>query len=468
MDGHDGGEITSPRLIFPSPLVNYRPIGYTEQMKYFREFNTPETIISVCSYPDPEHGIKELNAVAWHSEKTLKPLAHDKQKIVVIAEFTGDKTSYKDGKNMLIMRVWHKFKLGSLVEILTTILKFNNVKSVLFQFEFNVFGGIWPVLFLPCMLIVLKLSGKLIYFELHQVIFDIKKLANHVNVKNPLFQLVFNLGLRWFYFMVGLLSSQVIVLENDLRKRLKTVMDEDKIVFVPIAIQKQRTTSQVVAKQSLDIDPDDFCILVFGFINWYKGSDWIVDAIVNSKQRNIRLLMAGGENPTLKDKEYYQKFYNSVLEHAHKSKKVIMTGYVPDNQIKKYFSAADVVVLPYRVFMSASGPFSFALSFRKPVLLSTKLYNYSESEDFAQAMNSAHLRKKDMFFPFNQRTFNTLIAHLRQNEQEQSKLESFSEDLSAQRSTHSVVKKLEHILVPSEPVHGEVGVFAPFPAFAQK
>lgn len=427
-------------------------------MKYFKEFNKPDSIISVCSYPDPKHGIKELNAVAWHSERTLKPLAHDTRKIIVIAEQIQDHTLYKDGPNMLVLRDWKKGNIISLLNIVRTILKFNKVKSVLFQFEFNIFGGIAPVLALPFMLPILKLAGKRINFEIHQVILDIGQLANHVNIQNILFQWVFNLGLRWFYFSIGLFADEIIVLEEDLKKRLHNIIDDDKIVFVPIAIQKQRSGNHEAAKKKLGLEEKDFCILVFGFINWYKGSDWIVKAIQKSHTTHVRLIMAGGENPTLKDKPYYQKFYKEIEEAAKHSKKILLTGFVSDSSIKDYFSAADVVILPYRVFMSASGPFSFALSYKKPILLSNKLYDYSKSDDFAESMQFSDLEKRELFFPMNYRSFNTLIAQLKHDEAYDVKLSRFSKTLGDKRSTEQMVKRLEQILIPAEVVRGKVSL----------
>jgi glycosyltransferase involved in cell wall biosynthesis len=258
--------------------------------------------------------------------------------------------------------------------------------------------------------------------------------------------------------MVGLLSDEIIVLEEDLRKRLKHIVNDAKIVFVPIAIEQQKTITKRKARRLLDLKEEDFIVLVFGFVNWYKGSDWIVNAVRSSHQRHVRLLMAGGENPTLKDKDYYKKFFGKISEAARNSQKILLTGFVPDNKIAAYFSAADVVVLPYRVFMSASGPFSFALSFRKPILLSNKLYDYTKSEDFSDSMELSQLERKEMFFPFNKYVFNDLIRHMRAHDEYEAKLKEFSRTLGEKRSTEQMVKRLEQILVPNEMIAGEIAL----------
>ncbi|MCX7996642.1 MAG: glycosyltransferase [Patescibacteria group bacterium] len=421
-----------------------------------QRFNTRESFISVCNYPDPQYGIRELNAVAWHSERTLKPLAHGNRMVVVIAEKIPNHTQYLEGKNMLILRSWKKGSPFALFTILKRILEFSKIKTVLFQFEFNMFGGMTPLVFAPLVLALVKMSGKRIVFELHQVVLDIKELANHVNVKNPFLQWAFNLGLHLFYFSVGLFADEVLVLEEDLKKRLHNLVYEDKIVFVPIAIETKRNLPQQQAKQKLGISPDDFCILVFGFINWYKGSDWIVKAIRGSHQKHVRLLMAGGESPTLKDKSYYQRFYKKIEAAARASNKVILTGFVPDDSIKLYFSAADLVVLPYRVFMSASGPFSLALSYRKPVLLSNRLYDYTHSQDFSDSMEYAGLTKTDLFFPFHAGKFDEIIKHIRKQEDYKAQLTTFSRKLAGKRSTEAMVERLKEILVPTYVIKGHV------------
>jgi glycosyltransferase involved in cell wall biosynthesis len=54
-------------------------------------------------------------------------------------------------------------------------------------------------------------------------------------------------------------------------------------------------------------------------------------------------------------------------------------GFVPEERVSEIFAACDVVVLPYRVVMAASGPMSHALGHRKPVLLSNEFADFRDT-----------------------------------------------------------------------------------------
>ena len=47
-----------------------------------------------------------------------------------------------------------------------------------------------------------------------------------------------------------------------------------------------------------------------------------------------------------------------------------MLDYIPDEEVKNYFSAADLVILPYKEFEAQSGVGSISVSFGKPLLVS--------------------------------------------------------------------------------------------------
>jgi glycosyltransferase involved in cell wall biosynthesis len=380
-------------------------------MIFLKTFDKPSTLLVVSSYPDPKTGIKDLDAVAWHSQKTLRSMASTNQKIVVFSEISSQTKAYKDGPNILVLPLWHKGQALSFFKALTQIFKFKQAKNVLFQFEFNIFGGILPVLLIPFFLLFFRLTGKKIIFEIHQVITDISELKTHLNLKNRLFQRIFNFGLLNFYKTIGLLSNQIVVLEQELKNRLSSFVPEGKINFIPISTIKKRKINQNLAKLKLGFNKKDFVIMSFGFINWYKGSDWLVKAFSATKHKNSKLILAGGPSPTLKDKKYYQNYYSKLKKSVSKNKNISISGFIPDEKIYLYFSAADLVLLPYRVFMSSSGPLSLAFSYQKPVLLSKPLIkNYINSLDFNSNLSKLNLDQSDISFSLNLRYFSSKIS----------------------------------------------------------
>jgi len=114
--------------------------------------------------------------------------------------------------------------------------------------------------------------------------------------------------------------------------------------------------------------------------------------------KNVSALIAGGESPTMKGKRFYQKYFNQVLKTVSDSPVVNMTGYIPQEDIRKYFSAADLIVFPYRHFMTASGVMSLALSYGKPFIVSHELSQMFDSPDFKKTLTEVGLKKSDIVF----------------------------------------------------------------------
>lgn len=417
-------------------------------MNKMASLNNKETLLAITSYPNPKDGTlgkKEFNAVSWHSQKTLSHLSTHAP-VLVLAESRPGKKSLTPSSSLRVERVWEKGNLFSIFSLLQICLRLSKIKNIFVQFEFNVFGGIIPNLVLLFNLFVLRLLGRHVTFELHQVITDISLLQKHINIKNPAIQYFFNFSLKMFYFILGKIANNIIVFEEELKNRLSSYVTSDKIQVLSLSVDNNKIISQEKARKATNLPKNDFILLVFGFINGYKGIDWIIDAFKYNKDKNLRLVIAGGENPYLKDKPHYQAFYQKIVSEAKKYPHVTLTGFVPDEKIHEYFAASDLVVMPYEVFMAASGPFSLTLSFKKPILLSRVLSNYAKSEDFSRAMKENNLSPKDLFFSFSTKSLLGLVERARTDKVYMSNLQGFVNTLKEYRSSESVVKKLFHII----------------------
>ncbi len=107
-------------------------------------------------------------------------------------------------------------------------------------------------------------------------------------------------------------------------------------------------------------------LLFFGFIRPYKGLDILLRALARDilKSRDdIRLIVAG---------EFYEdeKKYLQLISNLGLEKKVILhTRFIPDEEVARYFSVADVVVQPYRS-ATQSGVTQIAYHFDVPMIVS--------------------------------------------------------------------------------------------------
>ncbi len=105
-------------------------------------------------------------------------------------------------------------------------------------------------------------------------------------------------------------------------------------------------------------------ILFFGFIREYKGLDLLLEAFADSRLREfpVKLIVAGEfyENP----EPYMQLIYKLKLENLVE----LRTLFIPDSEVRSYFSIADIVAQPYRS-ATQSGVSQIAYHFEKPMLV---------------------------------------------------------------------------------------------------
>ncbi len=119
------------------------------------------------------------------------------------------------------------------------------------------------------------------------------------------------------------------------------------------------------ARKSLGIQPQNV-MLYFGYVRRYKGLMVLIDAIANLKSSGF----ANGEFLLLIVGEFYDeesKYRDRVREMKLESNIRFVSGYLPNDQVAPYFSAADVVVLPY-LSATQSGIVQIAYNFDKPVI----------------------------------------------------------------------------------------------------
>lgn len=418
--------------------------------KLLASYNSNDTILVITSYPNPEngkYGKRDFNAIGEHAERRLPYLAQQ-GKILVAAEKSGTTKQFLAADNLLITRMWEKGNYASFWHLFLFMLKNHKIKSIFVQFEFNVFGGILPNLFVIAMLAVMRLLGKKVSFELHQVIMDIGALYKHVPIKTRALQLLFNGCLRIFYTILGLVCTHIIVFEEDLKLRLKTYVFESKIHVLCLSIVKKDMPKKAIARKKLQLSPKDFIVLQFGFINGYKGIDWATKALAT--MHTVRYLVVGGPNPYLQNQPFYRSFYKKVTEGIAKQDHMTHIGFIPEDDIKLAYAAADIVLMPYEVFMSASGPFSQTLAHGKPLLLSEALLLYAKSKDFREAMSEAGIYKNDLFFPFEKKKLQAMLQKAQTSKAYLKRLTTFSGALREKRSSVHVMRHLYSILVPEE------------------
>lgn len=126
------------------------------------------------------------------------------------------------------------------------------------------------------------------------------------------------------------------------------------------------------ACNKLGLNPNEPHILFFGFIRKYKGLDLLLEAMGDEriKATDIKLIVAG---------EFYgeRKPYDDIIEkHQLQDKVALFTEFIPNDEVRYYFGATDLVVQPYRS-ATQSGITQTAYYFEKPMIV-TKVGGLSE------------------------------------------------------------------------------------------
>lgn len=118
------------------------------------------------------------------------------------------------------------------------------------------------------------------------------------------------------------------------------------------------------SRKKLGLDPDGKYMLFFGLIRRYKGLDLLLEAMADErvKKSGIRLIVAG---------EYYEDktYYDEIISRLKLGDQVVLhTKFIPDEDVKWYFSACDIVTQTYHS-ATQSGVTKIAIQFEKPSLV---------------------------------------------------------------------------------------------------
>ncbi|MFH0863514.1 MAG: glycosyltransferase [Candidatus Gottesmanbacteria bacterium] len=423
------------------------------------DFDRPDSLLVISSYP--ERGVKysgKVCAVGGFVKNTIDAINSSSGglmvgKIIVLTISLGKEELYKED-GILIWRIFKRNNPFSYLHLWKAINRFKRTKNVLLEFEFASFGDTLTTLFFPLTLVWLRLLGKTPFLVIHQVVPNLNEIYGHLGWKNKgIKNKFFDLGLKAFYWILLLFCEKAIVLEKVLKERLVDQVGwAQKIQVIPHGVDKQqRIIDKQQARTLLRIKNDELICLYFGYLTWYKGVDLLIKAFslpdIKINNRSVKLIIAGGESFTQSNKIHYKKFVKGIYNSLKKTKNILITGFVEEKKIPLYFSAADLVILPYRTFMSSSGPLSLACSFNKPFILSSALEDYVKSADFALSLAETGLNKEEILFSCSDKRFIKKLTDSF-NKDKMGKLIKFSKNLAQKRDFKVIA--LEYIRLLSQ------------------
>jgi glycosyltransferase involved in cell wall biosynthesis len=187
---------------------------------------------------------------------------------------------------------------------------------------------------------------------------------------------------RWLARLALSPAQAYIVHTEEEKQRLLGLLPRGEIHITPLPVWRifpENEMTPTEARLALDLPATGPLLLFFGFVRPYKGLGVLLEALGILRQQGIRPYLAiAGE--FWHDKESYLE----QIEQMNLSDQVrIEDRYIPNEELRLWFSAADAAVAPYIEGTTQSAVASLILGFGLPLIL---------SEQVAQGVSEANLR----------------------------------------------------------------------------
>jgi len=146
------------------------------------------------------------------------------------------------------------------------------------------------------------------------------------------------------------IADRVIATSPQEKQHMQTLSCQGHIEMIPCGTDVNRfgSVQRPVARHKLGLAPETKMVLYVGKFSQRKGIETLVRAIAQSHLRasgNLRLVIAGGSDPSQNDSPERDRIQETVAELGLKDI-TTFPGYLDDADLPVYYAAADVCVVP--------------------------------------------------------------------------------------------------------------------------
>lgn len=166
-------------------------------------------------------------------------------------------------------------------------------------------------------------------------------------------------------------NTQIITLSEAVKKDIIAQYPKMAVNVLPHPVYEHfgSKIEREVALKQLGLENKFNYLLFFGLIRDYKGLDILLLALKNLDE-NTHLIVAGEVYGS------FEKYQQIIKEHQLENRVHLYLKYIPDEEVKLYFSASNTVVLPYKSG-TQSGIIAIAKHFKTPIV-TTDVGGFSE------------------------------------------------------------------------------------------
>lgn len=311
----------------------------------------------------------------------------------------------KNQSEFQVEKIWSSKKFAS--DITNYLENYKGKKIVHIQHEFFGQSAIGNLLdnLIQIPLLLHKLQKKKIFsvITLHSTLPQNSEIILELIPKSMNFKKILSKIFLWYlkiwYRTIGKYSTKIIVHGECFKKILikDYGISSEKIHVVRHGILNDFDKKfEKTEKQNL--------ILYFGVISPRKGLENLIESfrIFVDKIPDSRLVIIG------KEPEYYEGYLNKLKNFAKNQNfgdKILFPGFQEDEELSKWLSNTDILVLPYASSTAASGVFTVGLSRKIPMIISKTEFFREETENGACALLVDVNNKKE----FSQAMENLLV-----------------------------------------------------------
>ena len=188
-------------------------------------------------------------------------------------------------------------------------------------------------------------------------------------------------------FIVYLSATAIIAHSNFIKQMISKMfkISGQKIHIIPHGdfdiYLPQAPISKCAAKKKLNLSKNDHVVLFFGSIRDNKGLHLLLDAFKIASETDPQLyLIIAGKPPTAISENRYREHIAQIKS---RDRIIFHSQFIPNDSVADYFTATDVVALPYKNIYH-SGIVHLAFSFGRPII-ATRVGDFTETIEHGES-----------------------------------------------------------------------------------
>ena len=355
--------------------------------------------------PFPRQGKRSFygSGVVTYAQKLAWALADHYSVSVIADKLPGLPAKYQEEG----VTVYRAFKPGPLYPI-RVFRALRRVKAdvVHIQHSYFLYGGFLEGILFP-FLVLLCRSRSRVVVTMHDLP-SLEQLDDGDFQRQnllPKHGFLLKTGIKAITKAIGAFASIIVVHEAFMRDVAvhDYGLNERKVVVVPHGVDRAPPHDRGSSRESLGIHDGRKLILFFGYLIGYKGIETLISAFRDRlNDGRYSLIIAGGDHPRAREDPSYRRWLNGIIKEVNDLRAmgadIRLTGFVEDPSV--YFSAADMVVLPYVERFAASGPAAAAASYGLPLFLTDHGSSGDVEADIIHFIEEWDGHSRDEFVPY--------------------------------------------------------------------